>query len=53
MSKKLELKNLRSMEAKLKEEKKQKKLDLVKRQKLNEERRKINEKKSEIVQAVI
>ncbi|CAF1104068.1 unnamed protein product [Brachionus calyciflorus] len=54
--KKMSLKNhrgeIKKYEDRLKEEKKEKKLELVKRQKINEERRKENERKAEIVQTV-
>lgn len=49
-AKKLELKKY---EEKLREEKKQQKLDLVRRQKINLEKRKESEKKAEITQKVI
>ena len=52
MAMKNERNEIKKYENRLKDEKKEKKLELVRRQKINEERRKENERKAEIVQTV-
>lgn len=52
MAMKNERNEIKKFENRLKEEKKEKKIELVRRQKINEERRKENERKAEIVQSV-